>query len=380
MPFFSQDIDSESSISNFFFSLSETKVYKVIATITEDLWADAVGQIFLVTATPIFLGTSWFAGYLSRFTGGNGGLMLSRMGFQLMDLLSLIPNIIISSIYTIVRQFTNLFLLSTIAIFYSLTAIAIGVFLGIYVGRQVALLPAVLQIFIGVFGYFLFLGGLFSFISNLLWYISSSEGRVRALILLIITFIGVSFSSPFIREASTISIDQPFFILSEVITASIVFFVLIFPFVIGRNSAELSIKFNMLPRIRNIEIKQPILLLENRLKKQFIPEIKSGASWLNSKFLPISIQPDIYQYQFPESSLAYLVATFPDSHAIFVMHDNAQKQIDQGRLIITSREHVTSLEFYPPSKLEDKDFVTVMFSVGRWIKQRLPNKKKSRKP
>jgi hypothetical protein len=77
-----------------------------------------------------FIGYAIYGGYISRFTGGSGAFSISKLEFQLTDLITLLPNAVYTTLVIIKQTFFNIVKSALFYVLIQIVAIGAGFFLG----------------------------------------------------------------------------------------------------------------------------------------------------------------------------------------------------------------------------------------------------------
>lgn len=239
-----------------------TRVFMVLLSFLQSLWSDTFGKIFVLTLIAYSTSYMVYSGYISWFSGGYGGFLLSQVGFTPIDFLSFIPTIfalIIRSLGSLIKFFIkllfNLFLLPLVI---AIIVMWILFHLGIHflAGNTSLGLFGILVWYLCIFAWTLIeITGIqykkylrhlvaLSAISVFLWFLGFSYGTNN------------SITIPFLRMQTTYSSSPN--ILSEIMAIFYIITILVFPFIIGLLLAALAVRENYLSQLLKISLKKPI--------------------------------------------------------------------------------------------------------------------------
>jgi hypothetical protein len=310
----------------------------------QGLWGSDVGKIFISTFIAYSASYMVYSGYVSWFSGGYGGLLLSQIGFTAIDFLGLIPTAFVLMVNWVKSTFVFL-----------VKALLLYVFLPL---GFLFIFGWVLQFFriqIFVHSGTVFLIGLLVWISGLN-IVLSSIGKQELInwSALAICFFGVfliAFSLPLTPAdiaASPVSQTWPSPIIfiaavfSEVISLIYLSFFLTVPYLIGISLAKTALSEKMLSRLVKIVLKQPLQMLEANSPETRKTELSPKSTWLFLKRPPVEIKPTIFEYEWNESQPAFLVASFSRTTAIYLPSETTSAE--QGKLLLLNNDLICSME------------------------------------
>jgi hypothetical protein len=301
----------------------------------EEIWQTPAGSVFLITGFLYFAGYSIYNGYISRFSGGFGTLVLNQAEFVLADLVTLFPSAIITIIKVVFRSWKKVF------------ATVISRFVIPFVAS--ILITWLLRSKINVVG-----NQLLFQINLLLWYlgvllawitVQPSKAWIRRFYIafwLFLQIFGLSYSiqtMPVSVEQST-SIASPITNLWDVIFTilSILALPLIF-FLIGHKIADLAIKDKLLSQVSLIVVSQPISGLGSFSKPKYSEKNQVGIGLFKST-IPINLEPEIF-IAHPESPV-YYITVLKNMTAFYVQQKVGHHT---GKLLLVNNQIIHAVEF-----------------------------------
>lgn len=334
-------------------AITSTVTYQSIYWLLASLWSDIVGRIFLVTIISYFIGFSVFGGYISRFSGGFGGLSLSKMGFQITDIVTLLPTMVFSILDIARKSLLSILLYTIRAVLYISTAFALGFGLGLLITTLgIQNLPLVIiQAGPLLYTYSLLLSSIA---------VNFSKGRFWSLLILwFLQIIGMTIITTAIGKgvqpaAARIPIVDDFLISIlypisyNLMTPLLVMALSLVPVILGSTMASLSVKDNLLSKVAKIALRQPIQSMANyEIAPHLSRQIKTSwfKNWILRSNLPITIEPDVYEYDFTNYLPVYLIFSFNDITGLYITTQKGS--LTGGKLVVLSRDIIYSLEFYP---------------------------------
>lgn len=305
--------------------------------------------ILLLTFFAYSMSYMLYSGYISLFAGGYGGIPLTQTGFNVIDLLTLVPTIF----FMLANMLLNLGKQVIRWIFFAFI-IPFGVaFLAIMLVRTTSFsfeteFATSLQT----------IGGLLWFMGTMLPIFYKNNARYLKIIVITISSFGAILFFLFAKitvgvsqvpgSYSTNTTDSDFFL----------FFLLLFlPLIIfaaGIRLAEISINEKLLSSVARLVLKTPIPLAQfQHIKPASQPgeQATNKKHWLLQKDISVQIQPDAYVWDFQENQL-YLIAAFNQSIIFFVTSEMAKS--DRGKMLIVANEQVLSMEINSRKMSETK--------------------------
>ena len=279
-----------------------------------------------------------YSGYISWFAGGYGGIPLTQTGFNVIDLLTLVPTIFLLLFNILLNFAKRVFSWALLAIIIPAVVAFIVRSLILAVSGPIETKYASLLQAAGLLIWFL-AAGLLAFRkenSNL------SKGililATSLAITLIVLFSQTIASSPQTQNTSSNPSEVAFLLILFLLTLPL------FTFAFGIWLAEIAIREKLLSSVTRLVVKTPLPLAQfNHIKIASQPEEQSTKKnhWLFQNDFPVQIQPDTYVWDFTENEL-YLIAAFSNSVIFFVTGDVVKSE--RGKMLIVANEQVLSME------------------------------------
>jgi hypothetical protein len=260
-------------------------VYNAVMIFLNSFWLEINGRIFLTTFIAYTISYMIYSGYMSWFAGGYGGILLTQVGFSIIDLLGLIP-----MAFLLLAEWLKSFLRFAVKIIVIYIAIPFVLLVIIYSAMQfwgINVFPG--NSFVFTLGMFIWVGGVFAgfFTSEF------KEHKWLYRLPLIACYIGVILAALTTPFSSSSSINQHPSLAPQIqwvlrlilnicaIVLSVIFFVI--PFATGMRMGEFAAKQKLLSRIKKIILSQPIDMIGTLSVKN--PRKKKTQSEANDKFL-----------------------------------------------------------------------------------------------
>lgn len=319
-------------MDNFF----HTVIFTSVAGFFQSLWAEINGRIFLTTFIAYGISYMVYSGYVSWFAGGYGGILLTQMGFSVIDLLGLLPMAFLlfaDSLWPLVKTLGKFILLYMVLPFALLWAtINLISILNVQVFPGDNAIPARIGILFWAFGSMV----------HVLMKQKKKEYHWVTWILLGLCYLGAILAGltiPFVLVAppgTTIvtpsqTIDDPILkIIFESVTAVLIFVVLpMIPLAIGRSLGAYAAKENLLSRIQKLVLKQPMELPGAVLKK-----VKKKKAFIEGG--------NMVSYHWEKDQPMYLVASLSRTTALYAPSETTGTQ--KGRLLLVANDIICSME------------------------------------
>ncbi len=295
--------------------ISDTFIFSTFANFFQSIWSDTSGKIFIATVVAYSGSYLLFSGYISRFTGGYGGLLLSQAGFTALDFLALLPAtalLIIQTIQSFVK-FLLRYVLYYVIIPWSASLIVL--YFRMPIGNE----TSTTRTSIGYFALLYWISALGIPIAYP-QYMKTRRGVIVGVGFSTLAMIIFAFSAPLDSNvnASNVSIINK--ILAEILAAVILFTSILLPSLIGGSLAKIAIENKLLSKIDRIVLKQPVPLPDsNPIRDEamdFALRTNKG-HWLFNKHLSVQMKPDVYSYRWSEESPVFLITSFSRTTALY---------------------------------------------------------------
>lgn len=330
---------------------SDSYAYFFMAQIATKLWGDPVGAIFLMTIASYFVGYALYGGYLSRFTGGFSGISFSRLGFQISDLITLLPTVIVTMISISWRALRYMvFWLSTFVGF-EIFVVGVGIFVGELL-RNNEIIPAMIITQLGllcfIIGIFIALYFIYPIHKKLKWAMLAFFLQIVGIILM---YSGqTNLSDPLILSEFFFDNDLVLLlviIVRELTVLTIVICSLALPIVFGMQMGNIALQGKTLSKIISITTNFPIHQLDswsnnnnnNTLSNRIHVPVEP---WHAKAFVSLSMKPDVYVYRFDNKYTAYMVDIFTDRTGVYFLRDDDKS--GAGFLLLVKQELIQAIE------------------------------------
>lgn len=326
-------------------------VFKSIAWLADQLWSDPIGRIFLITFISYFLGYSVYGGYLSRFTGGFAGFSLSRLGFQISDLITLFPIALFTIISITIRTFKSFVKWFIIVLLFQIFVLVFGLIIGsnlknnnIYVSGIVA------QIFLLIFilSFFISIITIYPIRKHIKFTILIGSIQIISIAL---SFSGINNISqpPPLSTVLNISALKIIEIMTEETIASfIVLSILFLPTIFGMHMGNASLQGRALSKVKSLTLHYPLPQLASFLCPESMRTRGSlhitSLPWYCRSSIPVSVEPDVFIYQFSQNTPVYLIDIFTNSTGLYIL--DSPNNAMQGRLVIVKQDLIQSIELH----------------------------------
>lgn len=335
-------------------NLFDTWVFSNIVHFFNDFWQDTTGKIFIITILAYSSSYMLYSGYISRFAGGYGGLLLSHFGFTVLDFLALIPTVLILLVESAVSLFGFILRNTFFHIFLPITALLITV--SSFNKFDIPTLSSNFQI-VGVIMWIVP-----TVISTVSYYYKFySNNRTAFVITSILGMVLVGISTPY-QNFSENTTDIPFFtngesfaerFTAEGLAVVMIVFIVALPSLIGLSLATTAIKNKTLSKVERIITKQPLdfpntdpklidgsLVKSNQYKKH----------WLFNKEIPVQFGLEAFSYSWKHKEYPLLIASFSRTTAFYFI---SKSPLEQNKMILVSNDLIYSLELQSKTELEE---------------------------
>ncbi len=317
----------------------------VLINLLSSLWENPTGQIFVLTAAAYFISYLIYAGYLSWFIPGAGSITISLADFNLIDVLTLLPVVVVTFFEIILENMKEFWIRTGIAMVVAILVSLLAVFskswleYNIQGGTPVFLLGTWAWLLGMALGFFIF---------------EPEKRKIRwglGVIVFALVFFGTIFlmSVP-ITDLDTLATEANAFneelslVVWDILAILLIFFFPLFLFFVGQKSAEYSAQSGLLSRVSRVVLKQPVsglgISVKQELNTSTIPVRRKGTR-LNRPSRPPEKEYEVYVCT-PQGSLCFLSA-LKNNTAFHVLPDESGNE--KGKTILVSNDLIYQIEF-----------------------------------
>jgi hypothetical protein len=279
-----------------------------------------------------------YSGYLSRFAKGFGGLPLSQTGFNIADLLTLIPATFLLFIKAgqFLINFILFYFVLPIVIAYITSAIPLNKNIEELLGGNVAIanIGVIVWMISTTVGAFLFSSGKKGLIISI---IICCIGA--ALFGLTVSPLGYSTTNSQISILNYPLVSGILNLINQILALLLVVELFFAPYLIGIAMGDLSIKQKLLSEISQLILKESVPIKGTIKSTQSVRKVKNNVQ--------------VYEYNWVENKPIYLIAAFSQTTAIFL--PPATRDDERGEMLLLRNELINSmvLKGYKEEKQED---------------------------
>jgi hypothetical protein len=302
-----------------------------------NLWNDFAGKVFIITIASSLFGYLTLFGYISKFTGGKGGISFRSTEFSIIDILGLFPTILIALFEMVSVYIKRIVFYYLIPFFLSLFSIIIYAsnLLHIALPLELSFLVFLVAISILLISFFIS----FDYDSKV-----TKVTFLRSVLKLLtseIGFISIIISS----ESLTTSLHMKSFGSTEI---NAILLIILFPIIaygLGSRMGEIAFKSNLLNSVSQIIATYPVFGWENERPDQTIlPGEKTHITFLpNGKVMEATRNrpTEIFYFNFEKEKL-FLISSFSKYSLFFI----PEKNRIEGSAILVANEFISSIKFY----------------------------------
>jgi hypothetical protein len=315
--------------------LFHTAIFSAVINFLQAFWNDGTGRIVLVTFLAYSTSYMIYSGYLSWFAGGYGGLLLTQMGFSVIDLLGLLPmafTLLSESLWSLIKTTGKLILFHFIFPF-----VVLWTTTNLLLASNILVFPG--NIILRNMGFLLWTVGSYTGVM-LAW--QSKEYKWLYWLSISICYFGmvlVGLTAPFAPVSAIKAITVPFQTTQDLVnsvlfegTALIAFLiVLMIPLLIGRSMASHAAKQKLLSRVQKlvlthtIEIPGALSTEKATKKKKSSSEVKDG----------------VMSYYWEKDKPIYLVASLNRTTAFYIPSETTGTE---RRMVLLANDVICLME------------------------------------
>lgn len=327
----------------------------MIVNFLSNFWQDTTGKIFILTILAYSSSYMLYSGYISRFAGGYGGILLSHFGFTVLDFLALIPTVLILLFESAVSFI--IFISKNIFFHVILPFIALLITKSIIHKFDIPTLPTNFQL-AGITMWII--PFLISTTSLYKKFYSNNQKAFIAIGVMGMILIGIS--TPYQTLSSNTTSNVSFFsnggttfekIVAEGLAIFIATFIITMPSLIGLSLAATAINNKTLSKVERIVTKQPLDFPDTTPKiidGNSIENSEHKKHWLLNKEIPIQFGLEAFSYSWEDGEHPFLIASFSRTTAFYFL---SKKPPNQNKMILVSNDLIYSLELQSKAQLED---------------------------
>lgn len=295
-----------------------------------------------------------YSGYIAKFAGGYGGLLLSHFGFTVLDFLALIPTVLILLFESAVTLIG--FLIKQISLYIVLPFAALFFAVNLFNNFNIPTLSSKFQL-----------------VGAILWLIPTlisttnhqfkfhSKNKTVFVIISIIGMVLLGMSTPYqtwsnnTNSFTFFSNDTSLFgrLLTEMLSAIITIYIVASPSLIGLSLATTAINNKTLSKVENITTKQPLDFPGTVRKLIDGSSIKSSQQkkhWLLNKEIPLQFGLEAFSYSWNDDEAPFLIASFSRTTAFYFI---SKSPLKQNKMLLVSNDLIYSIELQSKAQLEN---------------------------
>jgi len=303
-------------------------VLNAVSGFLQGFWSEINGRIFLTTLIAYAASYMVYSGYISWFAGGYGGLLLTQVGFSIIDLLGLIPMVfvlLIESLWSLLKAAAKYILLYFVIPFALLAILSTAIqSLGIRV------FPG--NVTVEITGLLTWVGGVCTgFPAPQL-----KEHKWLSRLPLIACYAGMTLAAlatPFASSASIHPLLPQWIsdLMFNISAAALLIMSCTFPFLAGMNIGKLAVRRKLLSCVQKMVLSQPIEMTGALPVKG--PKKKKAQGDANDKSLT---------YTWEKDRPAYLVASLSRTTVLYLPPETTLEE--SGQMVLLANDLIYAME------------------------------------